>query len=59
MTSDVNGPVSVNLPFVILMKAAQSDRNVDPNLLLEDLVLGFVKIVQSKNATKHTSMELR
>ena len=31
----LNDPVSVNLPFVILMKAVQSDQNVNKNLLLE------------------------
>ena len=29
LENTLNVPVSANLPFVILMKAAQSDRNVD------------------------------
>ena len=44
LKNTLNVPVSANLPFVILMKAAQSDRNVDRKTTEWRLVLGLIKI---------------
>ena len=43
LKNTLNVPVSANLPFVILMKAAQSDRNVDRKTTEWRLVLGLIK----------------
>ena len=44
LKNTLNVPVSANLPFVILMKAAQSDRNVDRKTTEWRLVLGLIKM---------------
>ena len=44
LENTLNVPVSANLPFVILMKAAQSDRNVDRKTTEWRLVLGLIKM---------------
>ena len=58
LKNTLNVPVSANLPFVILMKAAQSDRNVDRKTTEWRLVLGLIKkktsADEAASSLKHT-----
>ena len=55
LKNTLNVPVSANLPFVILMKAAQSDRNVDRKTTEWRLVLGLIKMSSTQSGPKGPS----
>ena len=57
LKNTLNVPVSANLPFVILMKAAQSDRNVDRKTTEWRLVLGLIKMSSTQSGPKGPSHE--